>query len=111
MDSSLQIGQTYFNNVKIYSNNVLVFRNICVLYKSILDKNYGERFCIGSHCKTIFMIEVKVGNGNNSWGGGPKIFYSKQEAEKQIEALKLKYPFVSEFRIVTRKISEEKEED
>ncbi len=108
MDLSLQISGTYFNNAEMYSHNVFVFKNICELYKSMLDKNYGGRFCIGSHCKTIFMIEVKVGNSNNSWGGGPKIFYSREEAEKQIEALKLKYPFVSEFRIVSRKIAEEK---
>ncbi len=106
MDSPLQKRETYFNNMKIYSYNVLVFKKICELYKSILDKNYGGRFCIGGHCKTIFMIEVKVGKGNNSWGGGPQIFYSREEAERQAEALKLKYPFVSEFRIVTRKIED-----
>ena len=84
MDSSLQIGQTYLNNVNIYSNNVLVFQNICVLYKSILDKNYGGRFCIGSHCKTIFMIEVKVGNSNNSWGGGPKYFIVNKKPRSRL---------------------------
>ncbi len=103
MNSPLQIRETYFNNVKIYSNNVLAFQNICELYKSVLDKNYGGRFCVGGHCKTIFMIELKVGNSNNSWGGGPKIFYSREEAEKEAEALKLKYPFVSECRVVLRK--------
>jgi len=108
MDSPLQIRETYFNNMKMYSYNVLVFKKMCELYKSILDKNYRGRFCIGRHCETIFMIEVKVGKSNNSWGGGPQIFYTREEAEKQAEALKLKYPFVSEFRIVTRKIEEER---
>ena len=93
---------------EIFSNNVSEFQKISALYKSMLDKNYGGRFCIGRHCKTIFMIEVKVGKSNNSWGGGPQIFYSREEAERDAEALKLKYPFVSEFRIVTRKIEEER---
>ncbi len=107
MESPLQMRETYFSNVKTYSNNVLVFKDICELYKLMLDKNYGRRFCINGHCKTIFMIEVKVGNSNSRWGGGPRIFYSRDEAERQVEALKVKYPFVSEFRIVTRKIEEE----
>ncbi len=91
----------------MFSNSVLEFQKSCELYKSMLDKNYGGRFCIGRHCKTIFMIEVRVGKSNNSWGGGPTIFYSREEAENHVEALKLKYPFVSEFRIVTRRIEEE----
>ncbi len=108
MDSPLEIGETYFNNVKIFSYNVFIFKKICELYKSILDKNYRKRFCINGHCKTIFMIEVRVGNSNNSWGGDPNIFYSREEAEKQVEALRRIFPFTSEFRIVTRQVEEER---
>ncbi len=41
-------------------------------------------------------------------GEGPRIFFSREEAEKQVAELKLKYRFVSEFRIVTRRIEEER---
>ena len=87
---------------EIFSNNVSEFQKISALYKSMLDKNYGERFCIGSHCITIFMIEIRL-EGDGSWGATPKVFYNREEAEKEAEALKLKYPFVSECRVLLRK--------
>ncbi len=42
----------------------------------------------------------------------PKSFNSEEEALNEIEALKMKYLFVSEYRVVTRKIEgkEEREE-
>ena len=67
-----------------FSNNVLVFQNICELYKSVLDKNYGGRFCIGRHCKTIFMIEVKVGKSDNSWGQGQKCSIAEKRPRSKL---------------------------
>ena len=82
------------------------FKTICELYKSLLDRNFAGRFCIGDHCTKIFMVEIKF-DGNN-WGATPKIFYSEAEAKVEAELLRLKYPFLSECRVVTRK---EKEKD
>ncbi len=67
----------------------------------MLDKNYGGRFCIGIHCKAIFMIEIKL-EGDGSWGATPNVFYNREEAEKEAKTLKQKYPFLSECRVVTR---------
>jgi len=92
---------------EIFSNTV--FQKTCELYKSMLDKNFGQRFCINGHCKTIFMVEIKFYRFN--WGATPKIFYSEGEAEKEAEALKLKYPFISKCRIITRRMEEEKKKN
>ncbi len=80
------------------------FANICELYKAILDGNFTGRFCIGDHCKTIYMIEIKF--DGCKWGVTPKTFYSEEEAEREVEALKIKYPFISDFRVVARKEKE-----
>ncbi len=83
---------------EIYFNSILEFQEVCGLYKSVLDKNFGGKFCIGNHCKTIFMIEIKF--DGSEWGAIPKIFHAEAEAQQEIEALKLKYPFISEYRII-----------
>ncbi len=93
---------------EIFSSNVSEFQKLCGLYKSMLDKNFGERFCIGEHCRTVFMVEIRF--DGSGWGTTPKVLYSEEEAEKEIEAIKLKYSFISEYRIITRKI-EEKEKN
>ncbi len=103
---------------EIFSDNILIFRSvrvegyrsreifrsICEQYKSFLDGNYAGRFCIDGHCKTIFMVEIRY--DGSKWGATPKTFYSQEEAEKEVEALKIKYPFIREYRIVTRRIEE-----
>jgi len=73
------------------------------------DGNLAGRFCIDGHRTTIFMVEVSF--GDFQWGATPKTFYSKEEAEKEAEALKRKYRFVSECRVITRKVEEEKKRD
>jgi len=83
------------------------FNAICQTYKAILDSNFLTKFCIDGHCKTVFMVEVKC--DGCKWGATPKIFYSKEEAEKEAELLKIKYPFISQCRVVTRKEREGKE--
>jgi hypothetical protein len=90
---------------QIYFDNVSEFQKACVLYKSMLDRNVGGRFCIGEHCRTVFVVEILM--DNSKWGATPKIFYSREEAEREIEALKVKYSFVSECRILTRKEKED----
>ena len=94
---------------KIFSNNVSEFQKACELYKSMLDKNFGERFCIDGDCTTIFMVEIKL--DGCKWGTTPKIFHSKEEADKEAEILKLKYPFVSKCRVITRRIEEERKKN
>ena len=89
---------------EIFARSVLEFERACRVYKSILDKNYGRRFCINSHCKTIFMVEIMMTNGQ--WGTTPKVFQSEEEAQGEIAALKQKYAFLTECRVITRKIEE-----
>jgi len=102
MDSLLKAREIYFSSV-------LEFQKLCGLYKSMLDKNFGERFCIDGDCRTIFMVEIKL-NGSE-WGATPKIFYSEEEAEREAQVLKVKYPFVSECRVITRRVEEKEKKD
>jgi hypothetical protein len=53
------------------------------------------------HCRTIFKIEINY--DGSKWQPTPKIFYSKEEAEKECEALKQKYTFISKCRVLTRR--------
>jgi len=89
---------------EISSNSVWVFQKVCELFKSMLDKNFGERFCIDGNCRTIFMVEIKL--DGCKWGATPKIFHSEEEADKEAITLKLRYPFISECRVITRKEKE-----
>ncbi len=107
----LQTKEIYFDNMKIYFDNVSAFQEICALYKSVLDKNFGGRFCIGEHCKTVFMVEIKIAGNGNLWGSSPKIFDAKEKAEEFVKEIKNRYPFVSECRIITRKIEEKIKND
>ncbi len=84
------------------------FRMICELYKSILDGNAARKFCIDGHCTTIFMVEILF--GDFEWGATPKTFYIKEEAEEEAEALKVRYPFLSGCRVITRNIEDEEKE-
>jgi hypothetical protein len=61
------------------------------------------------HCRTIFKVEIKYDGSN--WGATPKIFYGKEEAEKEAEFLKTKYPFISQCRVVAHKIEEKEKKD
>ena len=92
------------NATEIFSNNMSEFQKACVLYKSMLDNNYGKKFCIDTHCTTIFMVEINY--DGSKWGATSKIFYSKEEAQKEAEVLKVKYPFISECRVITRREKE-----
>ena len=82
------------------------FGTHCEIYKSILDSNFSGGFCVGKHCKTIFMVVIKY--DGSDWGATPKVFYSEKEAKLEVEMLRQKYPFISELRVVERK---EKEKD
>ncbi len=88
----------------IYSSNVSEFQKACGLYKRMLDRNFGGKFCLGDHCRTIFMVEVDMGDGK--WGATPKTFQTERQADQEIERLKAAYPFISNLRIVTRKIED-----
>jgi hypothetical protein len=60
-------------------------------------------------CETIFVLEIRqIGS---EWGTTPKVFDSKEEAEKEAERLKKKYPFLDGCRIVSRKIEEKSDKD
>jgi len=85
------------------------FKKICESYKWFLDRNFDGRFCIDGHCETIFMVEISF--DGFEWGATPKIFSSKEEAEKEAKILKHKYSFLSECRVVTRNIEEEERRD
>jgi hypothetical protein len=94
----------YLNACRQGSKSRYNFRILCETYKAILDSNFSGTFCIGEHCKTVYMVEIKFDGSN--WGATPKIFYSEAEAKAEAEQLRLKYPFLTECRIVTRKIEE-----
>jgi hypothetical protein len=68
--------------------------------------NFGEKFRVDGDCRTIFMVEIKL--DGCKWAATPKIFHSAEEAEKEAQVLKLKYPFVSQYRVITRRIEEKK---
>ncbi len=89
---------------EIFSESVQLFQNACESYKQLLDRNLLNPFCRYGHCEMVYMIEMKF-NGSG-WGATPKILYSEEEAKKEAEALKVKYPFISEFKIITREIDE-----
>lgn len=91
---------------EIYSECVSLFQRACEGYKLVLDRNLGGRFCNDEDCKTVYMVEIR--NNGSTWGATPKIFNSKDQAEKEAQGLKEKYHFVSECRVVTRKIHEGK---
>ena len=74
------------------------------MYKTFLDRIYTGRFCIDGNCDTIFRVEIKF--DGSDWGATPKLFHRKEEALKEVEALKIKYPFISEYRVISRKIEE-----
>ncbi len=100
MDNKLQIRTS-----KLFHENILLFQESSQLYKSFLDNHYAERFCTGEHCKTIYMVEIKF--TGDKWGATPKKFYTEEDAGKEAKSLKMKYPFIRECRIVTRKKKEE----
>ena len=56
------------------------------------------------HCRTIFIVKIKY--DGSKWQATPKIFYSKEEAEKECEALKQKYTFISKCRVLTSRREE-----
>jgi len=88
----------------IFSDNVKFFLNACEIYKQVLDRNLGEAFCTDVQCKTVYTVEIK--HNGSKWGATPKIFCTKEEAKREAEALKVKYPFVSECRVITRRMEE-----
>ena len=90
---------------EIYSECISLFQSACEGYKLVLDRNLGGRFCTDEDCKTVYMVEIR--NNGSTWGATPKIFLSKDQAEKEAQRLKENYHFVSECRVVTRKIHEE----
>jgi len=65
--------------------------------------------CIDGDCKTIFVLEIR--QAGSEWGSTPKVFDSKEEAEKEAERLKKKYGFLDGFRVVSRKIEKKSDED
>ena len=67
--------------------------------------DFGEKFRIDKDTRTIFMVEVKL--DGCKWGTTPKIFHSSEEAEREAKILKQKYPFVTRWRVITRRIEHE----
>jgi len=65
--------------------------------------------CIDEDCKTIFVVEIR--QPGSEWGPTPKVFDSKEEAEKEVKGLKKKYPFLDGCRVVSRKIEEKSDKD
>ncbi len=82
-----------FPGVREEADQYTFLGQYCELYKSILHGNY---ICMNGHFKTIFMIEIKFPGFD--WGSTPKIFYTREEAEKESEYLKTKYSFISQCR-------------
>lgn len=51
---------------------------------------------------TVFMVEIR--SDDSCWAVTPKIFQREEEAQAEGEALKARYPFISEYRIVAKKM-------
>ncbi len=47
--------------------------------------------------EATFVVEIKI--NSSEWQTTPKIHHSQEDAEKEAEAIKLKYPFIRECRI------------
>ncbi len=84
----------------LFQENVWLFQKSSQTYKSHLDEDLRKRFCIGEHCKTIFMIEVMT---FGEWGATAKTFHTEEEAQKEIGRLENEYPGIFKFRIISRK--------
>jgi hypothetical protein len=50
------------------------------------------------------MVEIRF--EGFSWGGTPKVFNSREEAENEAKYLRGKYTFLAECRVITRKVEE-----
>ncbi len=100
VDSKLEFQKAHAQANRSREN----FKNICEIYKSFLDANFTGRFCTDGHCKKIFMVEISF--DDFKWGATPRIFDTEHQAKREIEALKHRYPFITEYRIVEK---EEKE--
>ncbi len=88
----------------LFYENVWLFQKSSQLYKSHLDKDLRKRFCVGEHCKTVFMIEVLI---DNKWEGSTaKTFYVEEEAQKELARLEDEYAGIFKLRIVSRKEKE-----
>ncbi len=75
-----------------------------------MTKNSEKRKkCADGDCKTIFVVEIR--QAGSKWGTTPKVFDSKEEAEKEAERLKKKYPFLDGCRVLSRKIEEKSNKD
>ncbi len=85
---------------KLFNENILYFQKASQTYKSFLDEDLRKRFCIGEHCKEVFMIEVKI---FGDWGATAKTFNTEEEAHKELARLENEYPDLFELRIVSRK--------
>ena len=85
---------------RLFHENILFFQAASQTYKSFLDKDLRKRFCVGEHCREIFMIEVMI---NGEWGSTAKTFHTEEEARKELARLEYEYPDIFEFRIVSRK--------
>jgi len=58
------------------------------------------------NCKTVFVVEIK--SEDNTWGATPRVFSTEEEAKAEAVRLRLKYPFISECRIILRRTDEER---
>ncbi len=85
---------------KLFHENILYFQEASQTYKSFLDKDLRKKFCVGEHCKEIFMIEVMI---FGDWGATAKTFHTEEEAQKELARLENEYPEMFQLRIVSRK--------
>ncbi len=85
---------------KLFHESILYFQEASQTYKSFLDKDLRKRFCVGEHCKEIFMIEVMI---FGDWGATAKTFHTEEEARKELARLENEYPEMFQLRIVSRK--------
>ena len=60
-------------------------------------------------CKAIFVVEIR--QAGSEWGTTPKVFDSKEEAEKEAGRLKKQYRFLDGCRVVSRQIEEKRNKD
>ncbi len=75
----------------------------------MIRNSQKRKKCADGDCQTVFVLEIR--QPGSEWGTTPKVFSSKEEAEKEAERLKEQYPFLEGFRVVSRKIEEKSNKD
>ncbi len=69
--------------------------------KMLKNTQDDEKLGANGDCEATFVVEIKI--NSSEWRATPKIHHTIEDAKKEANALKLKYPYVRECRIKSQK--------